>query len=420
MATLSNLVVRISGNTTKLNTALTKAETRADTFKGKVGKAFKAVKKAAVIMGAAVTVAAAAFATGFGIALKGLLDTEAALRPMIQRSRIGAESLQALAEAAERAGSEDGLEGVVDSAQELQLQLGEIALTGAARASDALESLGLVWQNLKEQSPEEAFRNVLKALQKIPNVADRAIAAEEIFGGSSEKLAGIINLTTKEFVALEKEVIATSDIWSGEALDSAKEFSQALDNLKADLGRGTNVLVVKMLPALTSVINYIHTDVLPAFRQFKDKAIVPVVDFIKKVGTPAFEGVSEVFGVVAGTLKQYLLPRLKSLVAVFKEDIWPLLRDDVIPVFVRFYTRTLQSLANTLEKIVFPAFKLVVEFIRDKVVPAINDKIIPAVRDLAESILPKIKAAWENVVKPAFQGLVDLLKTVAIPANRSF
>ena len=34
---------------------------------------------------------------------------------MIERSRIGAESLQILAEAAKRAGSEDGLEGITDS-----------------------------------------------------------------------------------------------------------------------------------------------------------------------------------------------------------------------------------------------------------------------------------------------------------------
>ena len=66
--------------------------------------------------------------------VKSLIDTEKELRPMVERSNIAAESLQVLAEAATRAGSEDGLEAVVDSAQELQLQLGEIALTGNSRA----------------------------------------------------------------------------------------------------------------------------------------------------------------------------------------------------------------------------------------------------------------------------------------------
>ena len=74
---------------------------------------------------------------------KGLLDTEKELRPAVERSRIMAESLQVLAEAAVRAGSEDGLEAVVDSSQELQLQLGEVAKTGNSRALPALIALGL-------------------------------------------------------------------------------------------------------------------------------------------------------------------------------------------------------------------------------------------------------------------------------------
>ena len=105
--------------------------------------------------------------------------------------------MQKLAEAANRAGSEDGLEGVTDTAQELQLQLGELATTGGGRAKDALDGLGLSAQALQDMEPEAAWRAVVAEIQKIPNVANRAIAAEEIFGGSSEKLAGIVNLTNE-------------------------------------------------------------------------------------------------------------------------------------------------------------------------------------------------------------------------------
>ena len=175
---------------------------------------------------------------GIAKTINDLVEIEAELKPAIDRSRIAAEALQLLGEAARRAGSADGLEAIVDSSQELQLQLGEIALTGTARAVPALESLGLVAAELQAMEPEAAFRAILEAIQEIPNVADRAIAAEEIFGGTSEHLAGIINLTTAEFAALEAEVQKTTDIWSGEALDSAREFDQEMRNLKTDLTRG--------------------------------------------------------------------------------------------------------------------------------------------------------------------------------------
>ena len=92
---------------------------------------------------------------------------------MIERSRFGAESLQVLSETATRAGSEDGLEGIVDTAQELQLQLGEIALAGKSRALPALQSLGLTAAKLQQMEPEEAWRLVVEQIQQIPNVANQ-------------------------------------------------------------------------------------------------------------------------------------------------------------------------------------------------------------------------------------------------------
>ena len=62
---------------------------------------------------------------GLTSAVKKIIDTERGLRPMIERSGLAAESLQVLTQAAERLGSEDGLEGVTDSSQELQLRMSE-------------------------------------------------------------------------------------------------------------------------------------------------------------------------------------------------------------------------------------------------------------------------------------------------------
>ena len=190
---------------------------------------------------------------GFAVkSVKSLLDTEKALRPLIERSRFAAESLQTLAEVAVRAGSEDGLEAIVDTSQELQLQLGEIALAGNSRALPALQALGLSAQELQAMEPEAAWRAVVEEIQKIPNVANRAIAAEEIFGGTSEKLAGIVNLTNEEFKALEQSVSDTALIYSTEALDGARELDTAMqENLRETLASLAAEYVVKLVPVLT-------------------------------------------------------------------------------------------------------------------------------------------------------------------------
>ena len=84
-------------------------------------------------------------------------NLEKELRPMIARSGIAGESLQVLAESAKRAGSEDGLEGVTDGSQELQLRLAELVQDGTGPAGAAFGKLGLSSQDLIDKSPEEAF-----------------------------------------------------------------------------------------------------------------------------------------------------------------------------------------------------------------------------------------------------------------------
>ena len=455
--------------------------------------------------------------------LDQLTDVEQVLRPAIERSRFAAESLQLLAEAAQRAGSEDGLEAVVDSAQELQLQLGEIALVGSGRAVDALNALGLEAEKLKEMEPEAAFRAVVDAIQDIPNVADRAIAAEEIFGGASEKLAGIINLTSAEFAALEEEVKKTSDIWSGDALASAKEFDQEVENLKTELGRGANALVVELLPALTSIVTFIREFGLPAFQDIKAKALEPLTDFIKANVIPRFQElatnlqplfeealprieeafdnltnnvfprikgayeselgwilpggalikgaqavvenfdalqgffqdnvvpvlaagsqtvvdrfgdvsnfvrdtllpgienavpgfqtfVSEAFGTVVDSIKENVLPHLRTLWEFFRDNIAPILVDTLIPAFIDFKTKGLEKVAWFVENVVTPAFKALKEFWTDTLEPVIRDTLIPAIKDVADNILPLIEGVIEDTVLPAFEKLVAFFeKTV--------
>ena len=246
MASVASLDVQIRGSTVKLAQALGRGEKSV----GRFGKSVQKVSKAAQV--ALVGVAGAVA----GASLR-VVQLERDLRPMVERSRIAAESLQLLARAAERAGSEDGLEGIVDTSQELQLQLGELALTGSGRAKEALESLGLVAADLQAMQPEEAWRLVVEEIQRIPNAADKATAAEEIFGGTSEKIAGIVNLTNQEFAQLQEQLLATGGIMSQETLDSAQRLGNAVDDMKATIDGVVITLGGALAPHLTAAADLI-------------------------------------------------------------------------------------------------------------------------------------------------------------------
>ena len=57
---------------------------------------------------------------------------------------------------------------------------------------------------------------------------------------------------------------------------------------------------------------------------------------MKNVGSGFFSFASEAFGAVVTALQTHVLPVLQKLWAVFHDQLWPTLRDDVIPIFVDF------------------------------------------------------------------------------------
>ena len=129
-----------------------------------------------------------------------------------------------------------GLEGVTDSSQELQLRMSE-AVAGSDAMAERFEIIGLAAEDLIKMSPEESFLAVVTAIQSLNNEADRKFAADELMGGSSEKLSGIINASTTDFQALTKAIRENGDIIDEEALAAAKKLDDQWVIVKSTLGK---------------------------------------------------------------------------------------------------------------------------------------------------------------------------------------
>ena len=191
---------------------------------------------------------------GIGAAVGKVSSLEKELRPMIQRSNLSAESLQVLSKAANRLGSEDGLDGVTDSAQELQLRLAEASQDASGPAVAAFEKLGLSSADLIAASPEESFLAVITALQGVSNESDRKFLADELLGGSSEKLSGIINTSSEEFQGLTDSIRENGDIISNEGISNANQFNIALGKLSGAFGGIASTVGTEFIPILTEII----------------------------------------------------------------------------------------------------------------------------------------------------------------------
>ena len=274
------LTLRVAGDKFKqgLNSArkqtgdfAAKSEKQVGRVRGAFGKLGTGIKGAAgqvPILGGAMTalanpvtaiaVGVGAVAVALGKMVGRIVDAEKALRPMVERSGIASDNLQLLAKAAEVAGSEDGLEGVTDSAQELQLRLAEVVQDGTGPAVEAFKKLGLSAEDLIDKSPEESFLAVVSALQNVTNEADRKFLADELLGGSSEKLAGLLNLTNEELGNQLQHLADTGDFMSGEALADAKAYSASIDVLKNSFGSMATQIGSVLIPILTGLVESLN------------------------------------------------------------------------------------------------------------------------------------------------------------------
>ena len=191
---------------------------------------------------------------GIGAAVGKVSTLEKELRPMIQRSNLSAESLQVLSKAANVLGSEDGLDGVTDSAQELQLRLAEASQDASGPAVAAFEKLGLSSADLIAASPEDSFLQVITALQGVSNASDKKFLADELLGGSSEKLSGVINASSEEFQGLTASIKENGDIVSNEGIANANAFNLALGKLGGGFGKIATQVGTAFIPLLTEII----------------------------------------------------------------------------------------------------------------------------------------------------------------------
>ena len=142
---------------------------------------------------AAVGIAAVA---GFKSVIGGAFESAREIKQLQISSGLSATALQELREVGRSTGA--GIDDIADASRELTLRLTEAARLQSGPAVDALNLLGVSTEQLAGLSADERFSLIRDRLSETTDEADRLFIAEELLGGSSERLAGLIGLSADE------------------------------------------------------------------------------------------------------------------------------------------------------------------------------------------------------------------------------
>ena len=343
-------------------------------FSEDVGKAANATKGMSLAAGAAAT-GMIAMATSAGKNADELLTTSKA-------TGFTVEELQKLKYASE----------LVDVSYETMTGSISKLTKNMASENKAFEQLHINTKNAdgSMRNATDVWYEAIAALGEIENETERDTISMELFGKSAMDMAGIVDDGGAALQALGQEAEDAGLILSGDAVDDAAKFDDALQKLQATATqsflKAGATLAEKLMPALEKLIEIVGK-VLDWFSNLDgttQTVILTVLGLVAAI-SPVLGLISTLTG-LAGALNMAMLPMIGTIAAIVAGIA------AVVAIGVLLYknwdtikakaTELWQSLKNTFEKIK----------------QTITDKF-NAVRDFVKGVIDKIKSFFQFKVE---------------------
>lgn len=207
-------------------------------------------------------------AKDLGQRLKGLLDDTAAYGDEIDKSSqkmgISAEEYQKWGYVLERNGSS------IDVLQKGMKTLSE-KISGGSQAFDAL-GISTVNADGSLRDSQDVLNDTLLALADMEDGAERTALATELFGGKvAQELAPTLNSGSAGIEELRDRAEDLGLILSDQGVAASAAYQDAMTDLDETLQGVKNSVGADLLPIITSLVNKVVDDVIPAIKEFKEE-----------------------------------------------------------------------------------------------------------------------------------------------------
>lgn len=265
--------------------------------------------------------------------------------------------------------------------------------------------------NLRDN--EAVFADVIDALGKIPNEAERDALAMSIFGKSAQELNPLIKAGTDEMQRLAKEAHEVGAVMSEENVAAFEAFDDTLASLQAGLKGTLGTLVAAFLPGFQAVFDQLGG----YLREFSDIVNASNGDF----GALA-DGLggllAKIIGDVATQAPQMLQAGLGILQSIIDSIVANL--PTLIDAAIGIITMLLDFIVANLPALISAGLQILIALVQGisqalpTLIPAVVQALLTIVQTLIEN-LPLIIDAALQLIMALVQGLIAAIP-ILIPA----
>lgn len=289
------------------------------------------------------------------------------------------------------------------------------AQKGTGEASEIFKKLGvsLTDSNGKLRNQEELFYDSIKALSKITDETERNIAAQTLFGKSAAELNPLIQGGIDTLKKYGEEAEHLGLIVSQDLLDSANDFNNSIDLIKASAEafffRFGSEIASSLAPSLEIIKNSVQSLFSNLISIFQTEGVTGLSD---SAGIIIDNFINQIIG-QAEKVSRAGFEILKSLLNGLKNNLEEISK--TITEFISYFTKEVILLMPLILEIGTKIFTGIIQGLLESM-PALEEAILEttkALGDLFNSEYPKIVDLSLNLFGAISVALFSVLEEIA-------
>ena len=392
-----DLVAKLTLDTSEYDKSLGDSEESASSFGSTFGSIMGAVGTAAGVAGVAVTaIGGAVVGTTSALtdAVSGVAEYGDNIDKMSQKMGISIEAYQEWDAVMQHSGT---------SMESLKASMKTLA-NAAESGNEAFAQLGITEEQIASMSNEELFSSVITGLQNLGEGTERTYLAGQLLGRGATELGALLNTSAADTQAMKDRVHELGGVMSDEAVKSAAQFQDNLQDLQTALTGVKRGILSELMPSFNDLMDGFTK--LISGEEGADEALLSgfdkLIDGAGNIAERVLDIGSEIIPrLITGVVSK--LPDFFNALAEAGSTIAPALlgtlANDVIPTIMESIPGIIEGYSESLPEMIMTSMDLMTT-------------LLPMLIDLMVQLLTAFANTYEEMAPILSPMGVELLMTI--------
>lgn len=166
------------------------------------------------------------------------------------------------------------------------------------KATDAIEKLGISWEDLGDMTPDEQMDTMISMLADMEDTTERNAIGAQLFGGAWKDLAPILGMGSEAIAETRDEAHDLGNVLSGDSLNNANDFRIEMDKMKESVKNAGMQIGSDLAPLLQdTLVPLIEEKVVPGIKNMVEK-VRDAIEWYKNLSPPIKDAIKIIGGII--------------------------------------------------------------------------------------------------------------------------